>query len=302
MSVTFLANPAQLRDWRAALPPAATIGFVPTMGYLHTGHASLVRRAAAECDLAIASIFVNPSQFDRADDLAAYPRDLDRDRALLEAAGCRAVFVPEAADIYRPGHQTWVVPGDIASPLEGASRPGHFRGVATVVLKLFHLVQPTRAYFGQKDAQQVAVIRTMVRDLDVPVEIVPCPTVREPDGLAMSSRNSYLTPTERAAAPVVYRALEAARIAFEAGERDAETLRAIMRAVVATEPLARLDYASIADAFTLAELHGAELARAEPTRAEGGAVASIAVFLGRARLIDNLLLPAPTAPAVPARH
>jgi pantoate--beta-alanine ligase len=272
------------------------------MGYLHTGHASLVRRAAAECDLAIASIFVNPSQFDRADDLAAYPRDIDRDRALLEAAGCRAVFVPEATDVYRPGHQTWVVPGDIASPLEGASRPGHFRGVATVVLKLFHLVQPTRAYFGQKDAQQVAVIRTMVRDLDVPVEIIPCPTVREPDGLAMSSRNSYLTPTERAAAPVVYRALEAARIAFEAGERDAETLRAIMRAVVATEPLARLDYASIADAFTLAELHGAELARAEPTRAEGGAVASIAVFLGRARLIDNLLLPAPTAPAVPARH
>lgn len=287
MTLDWLESPAALRAWRAALPAGATVGFVPTMGYLHAGHAALVRRAAAECDVAVASIFVNPAQFDRADDLARYPRDLASDRAVLAAAGCRAAFVPAAEDVYRPGHQTWVVPGDVAAPLEGASRPGHFRGVATVVLKLFHLTAPTRAYFGQKDAQQLAVIRAMVRDLDVPVEVVGCDTVRDPDGLAMSSRNSRLGPAERAAAPVLYRALLAARARHAAGERDAEALRAAMRAVVATEPRATLDYASIADPDTLAELD----------RVDGAALASLAAFVGPVRLIDNLVLAPEPAPA-----
>lgn len=280
MTLTIARTPDEIRRWRAALPPGASVGFVPTMGYLHAGHASLVRRAAAECDVVAASIFVNPSQFDRVDDLARYPRDFDRDRALLGDAGCDLIFAPEPADVYPPGFQTWVVPGDIAAPLEGASRPGHFRGVATVVLKLLNMVQPTRAYFGQKDAQQVAVIRTMVRDLNVPVEIVPCPTLREADGLAMSSRNSYLTSEERAVAPAVFRALTAAREAVAAGTRDAEAVRAAMRAVIAAEPLMRLDYASIADPLTLAE----------QTRVDGEVLASIAVFLGRARLIDNVII------------
>ena len=287
MSPTLLATPAALRAWRTALSPGATVGFVPTMGSLHAGHAALVRRAAAECDVAIASIFVNPAQFDRADDLARYPRDLAGDLALLAATGCGAVFAPEAADVYRPGHQTWVVPGDIAAPLEGASRPGHFRGVATVVLKLFHLVAPTRAYFGQKDAQQLAVIRAMVRDLDVPVEVVGCDTVREPDGLAMSSRNRRLAPDERAAAPVLYRALDAARRRHAAGECDADALRATMRDVVAAEPRATLDYASIADPDALAELD----------RVDGAALASLAAFVGPVRLIDNLVLAPEPAPA-----
>lgn len=293
MAATIARSIPSLRAWSASLPPGARVGFVPTMGYLHAGHASLVEQAARECDVCAASIFVNPSQFDRADDLARYPRDFDRDRALLEAAGCGLIFAPEPDDIYPPGFQTWVVPGDIAAPLEGAARPGHFRGVATVVLKLLNLVQPTHAYFGQKDAQQVAVIRTMVRDLDLPVRIVPCPTVREPDGLAMSSRNSYLTPDERAVAPAVHRALLAARAAVRTGERDAEAVRGAMRAVVAAEPRMRLDYASLADPLTLAELD----------RVDGEALASIAVFLGRARLIDNVLIDRhapPTEPTVAA--
>lgn len=277
---------AELRAWRIGLPAPGALGLVPTMGFLHEGHLSLVRRAKAENTLAAASIFANPAQFNRPEDLANYPRDIPRDLAMLAGAGCDLVFVPAAAEIYPSGFDTWVQPGAIATPLEGAHRPGHFRGVATVVLKLFNLFQPQTAYFGQKDAQQLAVIRRMTRDLDVPVAIVGCETVREPDGLAMSSRNSRLGPVERAAAPVLHRALTAARDAWRAGETDAETLRRLMRAVLAAEPLARTDYVSVADPLSLAELD----------RAVVGAILSLAVDVGPARLIDNLILAAVDPP------
>jgi pantoate--beta-alanine ligase len=253
------------------------------MGFLHEGHVSLVERARRENAHVAVSLFVNPTQFGPREDLAAYPRDLERDRALLRAAGCDLLFVPTAAEMYRPGATTAVDVGAVASPLEGARRPGHFRGVATVVLKLLNIVRPDRAYFGEKDAQQLAVIRTFVRDLDVPVAIVGCPTVREADGLAKSSRNSYLDPEDRQAAPVLYRALSAARDAWQRGERDAETLRALMTAVLAEEPRARVDYVSVADPSTFQELTEA---------APGPALLSMAVQVGRARLIDNVLLPA----------
>jgi pantoate--beta-alanine ligase len=268
----------EVRAWREAA--AAPVGLVPTMGYLHAGHVSLVERARRECASVAATIFVNPTQFGPKEDLAAYPRDLDRDVGLLERAGCDMLFTPEAAEIYPPGHGTLVDPGPVSGPLEGERRPGHFRGVATVVLKLFNVVQPTRAYFGQKDAQQLGVIRRVVRDLDVPVEVVGCPTVRESDGLAMSSRNSYLDPAQRKAAPVLHRALQAATGAWAAGERDAEALRNAMRAVLDAEPLARTDYVSVADPLSFAEL----------SRVDGAALFSMAVFVGRARLIDNVVV------------
>ena len=269
---------AAVRDWRGGLH--GSLGLVPTMGYLHAGHASLLRRARRQCDHVAASVFVNPTQFGPGEDLARYPRDLERDRALLEAEGCDLLFVPEAGEIYPAGFETGVDVGGVALPLEGASRPGHFRGVATVVLKLFGIFGPQRAYFGQKDAQQLAVIRRLVRDLDVPVEVVGCPTVRETDGLALSSRNSYLGPDERRAAPVLFRALSRAGALWDAGERDPDRLRAAMHAVLEAEPLARADYVSVADPGTLSEL-----------RAPAASVlASLAVFVGRSRLIDNLLL------------
>ncbi len=281
---------AALRAWRTGLPAPGALGLVPTMGFLHEGHLSLVRRAKAECGLAAASIFANPAQFNRPEDLASYPRDLPRDLGLLAEAGCDLVFAPPPAEVYPPGFDTWVLPGAIAAPLEGAHRPGHFRGVATVVLKLFNLFQPGRAYFGQKDTQQLAVIRRLAVDLNLPLEVVGCETVREADGLAMSSRNSRLGQAERAAAPVLYRALTAARDAWRAGESDAETLRRLMRAVLAAEPLARPDYVSVADPLSLAELD----------RATAGAVLSLAVDIGPARLIDNLILAA-KAPPLPTR-
>ena len=209
---------SEMRSARAAL---GGLGLVPTMGYLHDGHLSLVARAKAECPAVAATIFVNPTQFGPNEDLARYPRDLPRDLRLLEAAGVDLVFAPEAAEIYPPGFDTQIVIGGVAEVLEGAVRPGHFAGVATVVAKLLNIVQPTRAYFGQKDAQQSVVIRRLVRDLNLPVEVIVAPTVREADGLALSSRNSYLTPEQRAAAPVIYRALTVARERFAAGERDA---------------------------------------------------------------------------------
>ena len=270
---------ADLRAWRAGL--TGSVGLVPTMGYLHAGHVSLVERARRESEHVVTSLFVNPTQFGPQEDLARYPRDLDRDRALLSAAGCDLLFAPTVADMYPHGSETTVDVGPVAQPLEGERRPGHFRGVATVVLKLLHIVQPTRAYFGQKDAQQLGVIRRMVRDLDVPVEIVGCPTVREPDGLALSSRNSYLDPEDRRAAPVLNRALQAARTAWEAGERRADALRDAMARVLAAEPRARVDYVSVADPLTFRELDVLE----------GPALLSMAVFVGRARLIDNLVLP-----------
>ncbi len=255
-------------------------GLVPTMGFLHAGHVSLVERARRENDFVGVSIFVNPTQFGPTEDLAAYPRDLARDLQLLREAGADLVWTPPVEEVYPAGFQTYVTVEEVTKPLEGAARPTHFRGVATVVAKLFNVFQPDRAYFGQKDAQQAVVIRQMARDLNFPLEVVICPIVREADGLALSSRNVYLTPEQRTAAPVLNRALRAARTAWEAGERDGEHLRQIMRAVLDAEPLARPDYVSAADPVTLQELGDAGR----------GVLLSMAVRVGRARLIDNVLL------------
>src|SRR5215207_10854273 len=216
---------------------AGTVGLVPTMGYLHEGHLSLVRRARADCDHVVVSIFVNPAQFGPQEDLSSYPRDLDRDLSLLEPLGVDLVWMPTAEIMYPPAFQTWVEVEGITRHLEGSMRPGHFRGVTTVVAKLFNAVQPHKSYFGQKDAQQAAVIRQMTRDLNFPLEIVVCPIVREPDGLAMSSRNVYLNPEQRKAATVLSRALRAAQEAYATGEQDAEKLRGKMKEVLAGEPL-----------------------------------------------------------------
>ncbi len=256
------------------------LGLVPTMGYLHEGHLSLARRAREECDRVAASIFVNPTQFGPTEDLSKYPRDLDRDLSLLDAAGVDLVWTPDNETIYPPDFSTWVEVEGLTKPLEGAARPGHFRGVTTVVAKLFNAVQPQAAYFGQKDAQQAAVVRKMTRDLNFPVEIVVCPTVREADGLAMSSRNSYLSPEERKSAVVLFRALTAAREAFERGERDAESLRKVMSETLASEPRARTQYVSCADYDTLEEL----------ATVTGKALLSMAVFIGKTRLIDNFVV------------
>lgn len=268
----------QLRSARAMLP--APLGLVPTMGYLHEGHLSLVRRARKECASVSVSIFVNPTQFGPKEDLSTYPRDLDRDLRLLDAEDVDLVWAPTPEIMYPAGFQTWITLDQVTQPLEGAVRPGHFRGVATVVAKLFSAVQPQTAYFGQKDAQQTVVIRQMTRDLDFPVKIVVCPTVREPDGLAMSSRNAYLSSEERQAATVLYRGLDAAQAAFASGDRDAGHLRRIVMETVATEPLARLQYVSCADADTLEELD----------KVTGRALLSLAAFVGHTRLIDNMAL------------
>lgn len=279
----------ELRAARALLD--APLGLVPTMGYLHEGHLALVRRARQECASVAASIFVNPTQFGPNEDLAKYPRDLERDLRLLSDAGVDLVWTPTPEVMYPPGFQTWVQVEVLTLPLEGAVRPGHFRGVATVVAKLFNAVQPQRAYFGQKDAQQAAVIQRMAADLNFPVEIVICPTVREADGLAMSSRNTYLNAAERQAATVLYRALLAAQRAFDAGERNAAHLRAIITDVIAAEPLARLQYVSCADYFSLQEFE---------TTIQGRALLSLAVYVGKTRLIDNIILDFPPALAVEA--
>lgn len=269
---------ADLRRLRQGL--AGPVGLVPTMGYLHAGHLSLVKYARRECRKVVVSIFVNPAQFAPHEDLASYPRDPGRDLALLEAAGVDLVWLPTPQVMYPTDYQTWVTVEAVSQPLEGAMRPGHFRGVATVVAKLFNAVQPERAYFGQKDAQQVAVIGQMVKDLNFPLEMVICPTVREPDGLAMSSRNKYLGPAERQAAVVLWRALSAARAAYEQGERDAERLRLAMRQVLAGEPLAQPQYVSCAHPDTLQELDG---------QVEN-ALFSMAVYVGKTRLIDNIVV------------
>ncbi len=268
----------ELWETRQALPNP--LGFVPTMGYLHDGHLSLVRCAKRDNQSVAVSIFVNPTQFGPNEDLESYPRDLERDLAMLEAEGVDLVWTPTAEVMYPPGFQTWVEVEKITKVLEGARRPGHFRGVTTVVAKLFNAVQPQRAYFGQKDAQQARVIQRMAQDLSYPIEIVVCPIRREPDGLAMSSRNTYLNPAERQAATVLYRALIAAKAAFQAGERDADALRKIMGDTINAEPLARLQYVSCADPDTLEEIHG----KAEK------ALLSMAVYVGKTRLIDNMLV------------
>lgn len=256
----------------------ATIGLVPTMGYLHDGHASLMRRARAENDLVAASIFVNPLQFGANEDLASYPRDLVRDRALAEHHGVDVLLVPDVAEMYPTPVLTSVTVADIPDRLEGASRPGHFTGVATVVAKLFNIFGPDRAYFGDKDWQQIAVVRRMVADLSFPVQVVACPTLREPDGLAMASRNVYLTAEERAVAPTLHRALEAGADAVRAGERSRVAVEALMAEVVTAEPAFELDYAVAVDAGTLAPV--------DPL--VGDLRLLIAARLGKPRLIDNV--------------
>ncbi len=260
--------------------PQAAWGFVPTMGYLHEGHLSLVRAAKAENDKTAVSIFVNPTQFAPTEDLSTYPRDLQRDLSLLEQEGVDMVFIPDDATMYPPDFQTEIVIKKVTQPLEGASRPTHFLGVATVVAKLFNIVQPHKAYFGQKDAQQTVVVRQLVRDLNFPVDIVVCPIVREPDGLAMSSRNKYLSPEQRQAAAVVNRALRQAEAAYRQGERQGDRLRQLMADTINAEPLARVDYVSAAHPDTLAEVDvaGERL------------LLSTAVFFGKTRLIDNILI------------
>ncbi|MBX6754911.1 pantoate--beta-alanine ligase [Thermorudis peleae] len=270
---------AAVRAWRQQHHLKA-VGFVPTMGYLHEGHLALVRRARAENPVVAVSIFVNPTQFGPQEDYARYPRDIPRDLALLAREGVDLVFTPSVEEMYPPGFASFIAVGPIGERLEGAARPGHFRGVATVVAKLFNIVQPTRAYFGQKDAQQVLVIRRMVADLNVPVTIVPVATVREPDGLAMSSRNVYLSPTEREIAAAIPQALFAAEARYHAGERDAEALRALVRAHLAATPGIQLEYVSVADAKTLDELD----------TVDRPALLSLAARVGTTRLIDNVLL------------
>jgi len=250
------------------------------MGWLHGGHVSLMERARAECATVVVTIFVNPRQFGEATDFTRYPRNEERDRALCATAGVDLVFAPSVDEVYPPGFDTTVSVGAIAEPLEGAARPGHFDGVATVVAILFALVGAERAYFGTKDAQQIRVIRRMALDLALPTEVIPCPTVREPDGLAMSSRNARLSPKARAAAPVLYRALLAARDAYRDGERSAMELRSAMSDVLATEPLAVVEYVSVADDATLAELDVVD----------GSALLSLAVRFDDVRLIDNLAI------------
>ena len=267
----------ELRDSRLSLD--GTVGLVPTMGFLHDGHLSLIRRARDECKHVVVSIFVNPTQFGPKEDLAKYPRDLERDLRLIEPF-TDLVWTPTPEIMYPTGYQTWVEVEAMTSPLEGAMRPGHFKGVTTVVAKLFNAVQPHKAYFGQKDAQQVAVIRRMARDLNFPIEIVVCPTEREADGLAMSSRNVYLDAEQRKAATILFRSLSAAKELYETGERDAEKVRGKMKEVLAGEPLAEAQYVSCADYDTLEEL---EVIR-------GKTLLSMAVFIGKTRLIDNFVL------------
>jgi pantoate--beta-alanine ligase len=270
-----LRTRAELRE--ALADVARPVGLVPTMGWLHEGHRALMRRARADNATSVVTIFVNPRQFNEAADYTRYPRNEARDLEIAEAEGVDLVFGPGVDEVYPPGFDTTVTVGEVARPLEGAARPGHFAGVATVVAVLFGLVRADRAYFGQKDAQQVMVIRQMARDLAIGTEVIACPTIREPDGLALSSRNVHLSPAERAAAPVLHRALLAALAAWSGGERSGDALRAVIREVLASEPLAEVAYVSIADGTTLAELD----------RVDGPALASLAVRVGATRLIDN---------------
>jgi pantoate--beta-alanine ligase len=279
--IKILRTIAELRAWRKALPPDASVGLVPTMGALHAGHISLVDLSRERCDVTIASIFVNPLQFGPHEDLAKYPRPLEHDLALLQGAGVDALFLPSVEELTPEGASTYVVEESVSLPLCGAFRPGHFRGVATIVLKLLNLVQPTHAFFGQKDAQQCVVIERMVGDLNVPVEIVRGAIIREPDGLALSSRNVYLTPAERALAPLIRQSIEIATGAYRSGERDVRRLVALGRARLAAEPAFSVQYWEIRDPETLEPIDKI---------AERDALVAVAAFLGRTRLIDNGML------------
>lgn len=268
---------AQVKAWRAE---GLTVGLVPTMGYLHEGHQSLIARSVAENDRTVVSDFVNPIQFGPTEDLATYPRDIERDAALCESTGANLIFHPEADEMYAPDFCTYVDMDHLTKGLCGKTRPIHFRGVCTVVSKLFHIVQPDRAYFGQKDAQQLAVIRRMVRDLNMPLTIVGCPIIHEEDGLAKSSRNTYLSAEERKAALCLSRGLNKGKAAVEAGETDAEKIKAIITAEIEAEPLSRIDYVEIVDWNNL-----------EPVSStEGSILAAVAVYIGKTRLIDNFII------------
>jgi pantoate--beta-alanine ligase len=267
---------------RAERSSGKRLGFIPTMGALHEGHVSLVRAAKASCDVVAASIFVNPTQFGSNEDLTKYPRNLERDRALLEEEGVQLLFAPSVEEMYPAGAVTWIKVEGLSDKLDGRSRPGHFRGVTTVVGKLFHIVEPNAAFFGQKDAAQVAVIRRMVGDLNFPVEIVSCPIVREADGLAMSSRNVYLDPQQRVQALVLHRSLMSVKKSWDAGERDAARLVEVGRQEFAGEKSVRLDYFEIVDPWDLDPVEDAT----------GGALVAVAAFVGATRLIDNIVLPA----------
>lgn len=268
---------AQVKAWRAE---GLTVGLVPTMGYLHEGHQSLIARSVAENDRTVVSDFVNPIQFGPTEDLATYPRDIERDAALCESTGANLIFHPEAEEMYAPDFCTYVDMDHLTKGLCGKTRPIHFRGVCTVVSKLFHIVQPDRAYFGQKDAQQLAVIRRMVRDLNMPLTIVGCPIIREEDGLAKSSRNTYLSAEERKAALCLSRGLNKGKAAVGAGETDAEKVKAIITAEIEAEPLSRIDYVEIVDWNNL-----------EPVSStEGSILAAVAVYIGKTRLIDNFII------------
>jgi pantoate--beta-alanine ligase len=269
---------AEMRKLRRHL--SEPVGFVPTMGYFHEGHLSLVRQARKENPTVVVSIFVNPTQFGPGEDFQDYPRDLNRDLELLEREKVDIVFVPSEEEMYPRDFNSWVDVEKVTERLEGASRPGHFRGVATVCAKLFNIIQPTRAYFGQKDAQQAIVIKKMVADLNMNLEIVVVPTVRESNGLAMSSRNTYLNPEERQAATVLFKALSLARELWQGGEKDADKIRHQMTSLIHKEPLAKIDYVSIADANTLEELK----------KIDRPAIVFLAVRIGKTRLIDNVIL------------
>ncbi len=269
---------AEMRQARKELEE--TIGFVPTMGALHEGHLSLVRRAREENASVVVSIFVNPTQFGPKEDFKSYPRDTKRDLEMLEP-DTDIVFMPSGAEMYPDNYDSWVEVGTITENLEGASRPGHFRGVSTVVAKLFNIVQPTKAYFGQKDAQQLLVIKKMAADLDMNLEVVTCPTIREPDGLAMSSRNTYLKGQHRQVATVLYRALNLAEKRWDQEETDAGAIRLEMTELIKMEPLAKIDYVSIADVETLKEMHH---------KIKPPVLVSLAVKIGKTRLIDNTVL------------
>lgn len=278
---TILRDKASLRAWRAGLPEGKRLGFVPTMGALHAGHVSLMHQARQAADVVIVSIFVNPLQFGPNEDLSRYPRPIEADIEKLEAAGVDALFLPSVEDVYPPGASTLVEESLVSGPLCGAMRPGHFTGVTTVVLKLFNLVQPHVAVFGQKDAQQCAVIERMVRDLDVPVDILRGAIVREEDGLALSSRNVYLSPEDRAAAPLIYRSLQAVEAAYGGGEHDAARLAAIGTQVLAGSERIRLQYWEVRDPESLGAI---------TTVGARGALLAVAAHLGTTRLIDNLLI------------
>lgn len=268
---------AGVRELRHSLK--GTVGFVPTMGYLHEGHVSLVKQAKTENDFSAVSIFVNPTQFGPKEDFKTYPRDIDRDLALLKPY-TDIVFIPSDKEMYPDGYNTWVEVQGITDMLEGAVRPGHFKGVTTVVNKLFNIIEPTKSYFGQKDAQQVAVIKKMVKDLNMPLKVVVCPTMREKDGLAMSSRNTYLTPEMRQNATLLYKSLTKAKEMYRGGERDADKIKQTMTGIIKSQPIGIIDYISIADNETLREIK----------KIEKPALISMAVKFGKTRLIDNIIL------------